>query len=305
MYSKIRPINLLNAATMCAVLVIATVCVADEEKPKFPTVQACVLKEKQTDQASKEGFDCGEIKGSIKVKSGPIDVKYSNGTTQPLQNAISITYTGKNCADCVWVQFIWRKIVVTFNDGTKDVEKVLDGKAKVPYSDPKGGKEQEYSYELTTDERKDPKWNVDSPHYGTDPTYSANKGCIQASECPTTNLVADFPTSLFGYNKKSWKLISSYTLSDASEKNLENATKVRALLHAETFLVCKGKVCAKVSWNASWSIDVKKDGTINPTYFPVNPVYSDATIDPGAKPTDAQMTALNDQFKGQNVLEKQ
>jgi len=301
MLGKIRPLYLFTIVIVVWVCgAVANVCLA-EDKPKFPTVQSITPGEKQSDLASKEDFDCGETKGSIKVKHGPISVKLSNGKVQNIPDAITITYTGKNCPDCVWVQFIWRKVIVTVKDGTTDVDKTLTGKAVVPYADPTNGQEKDYSYDLTTDEKKEPKWNVDSPHYGKDPTFSANKGCLQVSNCPTS-LVGDAPTPLFGYNRRTSELLDSYTLDDTNKKILKEATKVRALLHADTFLVCKGKPCARVSWNATWTFDVS-NGKVNQSKFSVTPAYSDVSIDPGAKLTGEQTTALNDQFKGQQAVQ--
>jgi hypothetical protein len=289
----------LTGVTLASALgMVANLSLADDEKPHFPTVESIV---QQSDLASKENFDCGEGKASIKVKHGPIAIKLSNGTTAALPDPIIITYSGSNCSDCVWIQFIWRKVIVTLKDATTSVDKTLSGKAVVPYLDPKTGKEISAKYDLTSDEISDPKWTTDSPKYGKDPTFSAKKGCLQASDCPTANIVADTPSPLFGYYKSTSELASSYELDAASEKFLSQATMVRALFHADTYLVCKGKVCAKVSWNAKWSYEVNK-GKVDKNKFSVIPEYYDVSIDAGAKPTTAQIAVLNQDFPGQTAL---
>ncbi|HLH10600.1 MAG TPA: hypothetical protein VKV77_01835 [Methylovirgula sp.] len=273
-------------------------CAADA-----PTVEGVTLGEKQTDLKSSDEFDCGEMKGSMKVRHGPVDVKLSTGKTQKVPDAITVSFSSKSCNDCVWVQFNWRKVVVTVKEGGSDVEKTLKGKAPSPYLDPKSGQEKDdYSYELTEDETKSPKWNVDSPHYGDDPTMSGKKSCLQSVDCTNdVNLVGDTPSSMFGYNRRTSELLNAYRLDATNQQIVKNATKIKVYFHADTYLICKGKICARISWNATWTIDVK-DGKTDQQKFPKAPDYSDVKIDTGVQLTDEQKSALNDQFKGQTVL---
>jgi len=45
------------------------------------------------------------------------------------------------------------------------------------------------------------------------------------------------------------------------------------------------------------------NGKVDQSKFSVTPAYSDVSIDPGAKLTGEQTTALNDQFKGQQAVQ--
>jgi hypothetical protein len=296
------PDSLLRSAPILIASVLvwcATAALADDKPP--PTVTACKPLEKQAELAVKNDFECGDTKGSIKITHGPLEVTLSDKRTSKIPDALTISYTGKNCQECVWVQFIWRKVIATVSENGKDVEKTLEGKAVVPFLDPKTGKETDYSYPLTVDEKKEPKWNIDSPHHGSDPTMSGTKGCAQAADC-NANIAGDMPTSLFGFNTRTHATLNSYKFDAESEKILPSAKKFHVQLHAEDFLVCAGKICAKVVWDASWTIDVANGKVPDLAKFPKTPTYSSAAIEPGGQPTDAQKTALNDQFKGQTVI---
>jgi hypothetical protein len=215
---------------------------------------------------------CGDHEGTVSVNTGVKLTETVKGVIAPeieqtiitkYGNAIGLTYKGTNCADCKWLQFVWREVLATDAKGEAPV------RGKMPTS---AG-----LLPLTTNPAA-PSYAVDSGSK-TDPSYGATG--ISTTTADSQNMY-DQPGPGFPPNLQ----------KDAT------ITKLRSLAHFDAFLVCGGKVCAKVTWTVSWTWTPGPGGgtTTGPTYDVPDPDTS------GAKPNDAQMKQLNAQYPGQTVL---
>lgn len=243
---------------------------------------SCVF-ENSTVTGEKE-LDCAGHKGKITVRTGTVKVM-QEGDAQPLDvfqdHEHSITYSGSACVDCRWLQMAWREVVV-WKGETKES---LEGTFTSEMVNPQTKKDTGHTYDLTTDP-KSPKWTVDGPHDGgSDPTVSFERFCPVVVECTSTTTF-DMPGS--GLRK-------AIRVKDASK--VKGATKLESIFHAETFLICNGKVCAKISWSATYSYDLPKAKADTP------PSYGKPEIDTSGKgPNEKQIEAINREFPGQTVV---
>jgi len=186
-------------------------------------------------------IDCGGHKGKVSVHDGvaltPLD---ENGKPQKgakVENGyISISYSGTACDDCLMVQFVWREIVLTWKG---DRVTRLEGKVRSSGQD----------FDLTADPEH-PVYKLDSAA-PIDPSYEAlgkaniDDNSLTIFDKPgTANEMANFQKS-----KYEGEII-----------------QVDAIAHFDTFLVCDGDVCAKVSWSISDTWTLKDDTTTAPKY---------------------------------------
>jgi hypothetical protein len=218
-------------------------------------------------------LNCGDYVGRIIVNTGVKLTDTVSGTPAPeieqtiitkFLNAISLSYKGAKCAECCWLQFVWREILGTDASGEGPVT------GRMPTTSG--------PIDLTTDPAK-PAYRVDSASR-TDPCYTAaGHGTITAE----ANTMYDQPGPGFPSN-----MVNNAAI-----------TKLRSVAHFDAFLVCAGKVCAKVTWTVSWTRTRNIDGSVTAT----GPTYevSDPDIT-GAKPSAVQMQQLNAQYPGQTLL---
>jgi hypothetical protein len=216
------------------------------------------------DVPSKE-IDCNGHKGIIDV-STDVTLTPTEGEAES-EHHISISYADDNnkCDDCFWVQFIWREIVI-IKKGKKN--------RKSATIHTTGG-----TYPLTDD--RDP----EHPNYNSDsamknwPGYEWN-GPANVDEQRDT--MFDRPSSGIDPKQK-----DNIVAEDQKDNGAEN---IVSKAHFDTFLVCGGKVCARVTWSVlyEWTSD-EKDKLKGPTYGDVN-------IDPKGVPNTEQYRALVEKY---------
>jgi hypothetical protein len=259
-----------------------------EEKPKKP--EATPPKETKTDEDAppprrkkkyKEDWtitgsgesvptvtiDCNGHKGDVDVATG-VQIT-NNNTDERKDNYISITYFGdEKCDDCIWVQFFWTQIKVWRKD---QKEPTLPKVTTVPTSG--AG-----AHELTPIGKENtPNWGADSSSKDG-PAY--NGAAIQNENQDT---MFDRPGSPFGVAK-----ILDDELQDPK------VTKMESTAHFETFLICDGKVCAKVSWTATYTWTPGENVGDEPKVS--GPTYNVPTVSKDAKLGDDQSKALNAKY---------
>lgn len=176
-------------------------------------------------------IDCNDHAGKITVRTG-VDIHWNsiaeNGKFKEQSNMIAIKYEGTNCDDCMWVQFLWSEALI--KKGDEVTRKALKFKSSSGHV-----------LDTTTDPEK-PNWAVDSGQ----PFGLAYSG--------TSNVDAKSDVI---YDKTGWPFdtwvdpqTNEYYGFDQEKGEKEITLEWRD--HFETFLICKGKVCAKVSWNTVW-----------------------------------------------------
>jgi hypothetical protein len=207
-----------------------------------------------------QAIDCSDHTGTVEVRKGATEGDHTN--------LISIGYTGTNCPDCHWYQFVWREIIVHTKDG--------HAKPKSGHVTTNGG-----TYDLTTDVTK-PNWNPDSLS-PRDPSYES--GAL-AKVNANSDTIFDGPSNLID------------TFAGADKAN-PNVTLISSLLHGESFLVCARKVCARVIWSVAfvWTRDGSPGGHLS------GPEYTALPVDTSANPPNAdQKKAINAKYPGQTVF---
>jgi hypothetical protein len=211
-------------------------------------------------ERKKADIDCSGHKGSVVGRDG---VHYKEGETD-YPNGVSLSYTGTNCPDCCWVQFVWREILVQKKGGQPEPKKATIRTT--------GG-----SYDLTTDPKK-PNYHPDSGSR-RDPCYGA---AFSSKTDKDSTTMFDRPGSA----------ISSITRDETADDKTDN---IESKVHFDAYLVCKGAVCAKVSWTVTYKW-TKADGEKGPT------VDMGDVDKSGDKPNADQMKALNDNYPGQTTV---
>jgi hypothetical protein len=185
-------------------------------------------------------IDCGGHKGKVSVHDGvvltPLD---ENGKPQEGSKAekgyISISYSGTACDDCLMLQFVWREIVLTWKGGKITR---MDGVVRSSGQD----------FRLTTD-AEHPIYKLDSAS-PINPSYEAlGKANIDDN-------------SLTIFDKPS----PGNDMANFEKSKYEDIVQVDAIAHFDTFLICDGEVCAKVSWSVSDTWTQKDDTTTAPKY---------------------------------------
>lgn len=236
--------------------------------PLFVLAMAAVLCATTVVDAGKEqksaDIDCGGHKGKVSVNTG---VHFREGEAN-YRNGISLKYKGTAVGDCCWVQTIWREVVVTYKAAAGASPRTVRKEGTIRTT---GG-----SYKLTTDPSK-PVYNPDSGS-ATSPCYDAAFSSITDGDSKT---MYDQPGSA----------IDRFA---AAEKTDATVDKIESIAHFDAYLVCGGKVCAKVSWTSTytWSGGA---GT--------GPTYGVSDVDKsGNPPNDEQKKAINDKYPGQTVL---
>jgi hypothetical protein len=213
-------------------------------------------------------IDCDGHKGNIVVQTG-VKIHWNrlaDGAPQERKNNIAIGYIGSRCDDCVWVQFV----------GTEVVEKEI-GKDETTRAegriDATGG-----SYDPDH-----PAYNVDSASKTT-PVYEAT-GTSNVGESSDT--MFDLPGNPFQPAEDDPVILPFPVNQNNIFPNPETVTWTD---HFDTFLVCNGEVCAKVSWDVSYVWH----GGDTPTV--TGPTFSKPTTTPNAKPNAGQYQALADKY---------
>src|SRR5215471_2553553 len=174
-------------------------------------------------------IDWNGHKGRIDVHEG---VTYAEEGTQYVKG-ISLGYSGKKSGKCHWIQFVWREILVT--------KRGEPAKAKSGTVDTTGG-----SLELTTDSAS-PNYIVDSDSK-SDPSFESGVSMIRDRKSIT---LFDSPASAILLTK--------------DEQADPKTEKIEAKTHLETFLACKGKICAKVAWTSTYAW-TKEEGEKGPLF---------------------------------------
>jgi hypothetical protein len=247
----------------------------------------------QTSVVKPTEVNCNGHKGTIEVSSVAFThFTYSNKNTEKLKHllwGITVAYKGEACDKCKWMQFIWRKLVLKNDNG----EAPLSGKLVRPDGD---------KYDLTTEADK-PTWFVDKKHGGKDPFVEPKETGqgINTVNCDC-NLYADTATSMILYEMGTQKLqLTDFEFDDKTKEALQKGKSILvSTFHADAFLVCDLKVCAKVAWTQTWTLDLK-DGVIQKTQTPTTTglgAISDEAVTPGGQPIKEQMKALDEQFPG-------
>lgn len=222
-----------------------------------------------TEDASNK-IDCGDHAGRVTVRTG-VDIHWNSiaehGKEKQQGNMIAIKYEGTNCDDCMWVQFVWSEALI--KKGDEVTRKPLKYEAST-------GK----VLDTTMDPTK-PNWMLDSGQ----PFGLAYSG--------TSNVDA---SSDVIYDKTGWPFdgwldpqTNEYYGFDQEKGEKEITLEWRD--HFETFLMCKGKVCAKVSWNTTWIRSWE-----HPDDDGNGPKYSGIEISTKASLSDGQQKAIADKF---------
>ncbi len=180
----------------------------------------------QGTEAKKTDINCQGSQGNISIRTG---VHYTEGAGERIanyRNGVSLGYNGTQSANCRWLQFIYRQILVTRRtDGGGETTRPKSGRVRTT-----GG-----SYQLTTNPTQ-PNYNVDSGS-STNPYYEARFSSIRTGNSTT---IYDRPGSG----------INSFA---AAEKRDPKVTKIESIITFDTFLVCNNKICAKVSWTITYT----------------------------------------------------
>jgi hypothetical protein len=180
-------------------------------------------------QQKSKTIKCGDQEGTLSVSTGvqfaqtfktKLAPQVELETITRFGNAISLAYKGPNCSRCKWLQFVWRTVQVTFKSGK---QQYAPGKLPTKYG----------HLPLTTDP-KNPDYGVDSivkdsPYYGEQGTNSTIED--------GSNTIFDQPGDAFPPNYKEDPRI----------------TEMVSIAHFDAFLVCDGKICAKISWTVTYS----------------------------------------------------
>jgi hypothetical protein len=204
-----------------------------------------------------QAIDCSDHVGTVEVHKAVTEGVHSN--------LISIGYTGTKCNECHWYQFVWREIIVHTKDG--------HAKAKTGHVNTTGG-----GYDLTSDVTK-PNWNPDSAS-PTDPEYEA---AGLAKRTPNSDTIFDAPSAA----------IDAFA---GAEKANPNVTMINSLMHGESFLVCGGKVCARVIWSVAYTW-TRADGHTS------GPEYTALPVDTSGNPPNSdQKKAINAKYPGQTIF---
>lgn len=192
----------------------------------FLTVSFCLFSTSVVDPGTEvqtASITCGGRNGDLSVKTG---VHFTHGERENLahyEKGISLGYTGNISENCYWLQFVYRQIIIHRRPAGAGPP------APRPKSGPittSGG-----TYELTTDPA-DPNYNVDSG--SSDPNYDTRGANIRN---PNSTTIFDKPGS--GIKE--------------ADKNDPNVTNIESIISLNTFLVCGGKICAKVAWSMTYT----------------------------------------------------
>jgi hypothetical protein len=231
------------------------------------------------DELPQTAIDCDGHEGRIIVRTG-VDVHWNriaDNVPQDRENMISISYQGTQCDDCRWVQFIWTEAIV--HETGKGPQR-LSGRIETT-----GG-----TYALS--ENPDyPTYNVDSASTD-DPAYDSTGASNVGDNYDTMFDVPGNPFLGDGHNIKPPSIVR-----DARPRypKLESVTWND---HFDTFLVCDGRVCAKVSWDVSFTW---RPHDTFPDEGPAEvsgPTFSKPTISTDAKPNLGQYQALDMRYGG-------
>jgi len=219
------------------------------------------------DQLPATAIDCDGHKGSIVVQTG-VQIHWNrlkDGEPQDRKDEISISYVGSNCDDCIWVQFIWSEVVVQ--------EKEKDPQRVPGHIDTTGG-----SYDLTTDPEK-PTYSVDS----ASPTNPAYESTGTSNVGDTYDTMFDAPGNPF--KDEDGNTILPFPVNNA-KTDFPAVQNITWTDHFDTYLICDGRVCAKVSWSVSfgWQPGDPDKST--------GPTFSDPTTSLNPKPAPGQYKAL-------------
>jgi hypothetical protein len=216
-------------------------------------------------------IDCGGHKGKIVVHTG-VNIHWDRKDAHPemtesdpktSKGDISISYQGSGCDDCVWVQFVWTEVSAQVA-GEKALRR---GEGRITTTSG--------SYDLTTDPDH-PNYNVDSASKET-PAYEATG---------TSNVDANSSTifDLTGnpFVDQDGNIFPAFPFNDMSQ----NYQTITWIDHLDTFLVCNGQVCGKVSWQVTYTWHAGQPQTVT------GPDVSVTSVSPNGKPNIAQYQAL-------------
>ena len=193
-------------------------------------------------------IDCHGHKGKIVVRDG-VELTAASSQKGRETGYISIAYVGTKCDDCRMLQFVWREI--KFKWRTTRLKKVVRSSGP--------------DMKLTEDP-DDPIYKLDSAS-PIDPSYEAlgkaniHEDSLTIFDKPTpANDVANFEKSKY-------------------EGDL---VQVDAFAHFDTFLVCDGEICAKVSWTVSdtWT-STQEIGKTTPPKYEVSEISTSAALNAG------------------------
>ena len=213
-------------------------------------------------------IDCDKHKGKITVRTG-VDIhwiKIATGMPTDLKGVVRIGYSGTGCDDCYWVQFVWTEVLV--KQAGKDKAEAVEGTVTTTAG----------SYDLTTNPYQ-PNYAVDSAS-PTDPSLEA-VGTANVGD--GYDNVFDMPGNPFEDNEGNTILPPPVQNAKQTFPNLENITWAD---HFDTYLICDGRVCATVSWQASYVWKPGQPDTVT------GPIVPKPTISAGGKPTSGQYDAL-------------
>jgi hypothetical protein len=215
-------------------------------------------------EAVSSDIDCDGHTGRISVRTGDKIFGRDGGHIYAAGlNLISIGYQGTQCDDCFWTQFVWREILVTY-DGAGGPSR-LDMKLQTT-----GG-----TYRTTTD-----------PEH---PNYLSDSGSLiwPGYELAGLSTVTKDSDTIFDEPDYFWAL---HDLVDGDH----DVQKVETVGHFDTFLICGGKVCAKVHWDVAqeWN---RTDGNVTDNS------YRNVSLSTTEKPNAAQYRAVLEKYTGGTI----
>jgi hypothetical protein len=230
------------------------------------------------DEAHTNEIDCDGHAGTVVVRE---NVRYRwrcrRGDEVIRRSAerhpsISLGYTGTGSDDCCWLQFIWSEIIITKVDADEnETSDRMESRIRTT-----GG-----SYDLTTD--------PDNPNYNVD-SASEDNPCYDARGARNRN-----DDSITIYDRPA----SSNPLA-REERRDATVTKIESKDHFDSYLVCDGQVCYKISWTVTYTLSRRDDRTWGEEEGQVYTIDEPDTS--GERPNEAQMDKLNELYPGQDLL---
>jgi hypothetical protein len=180
----------------------------------------------------------GKAEATQKVGGGDVDVRTGvsgKAGSEDIDDAVSMSYTGKDAGKTLWIQFISREVVIPATDKAK--EKWVSGTA---------GADAGRKYPLTTDPDKRV-WNTDTHADAKTPFYE---------EWGVNNRTAD-ATTIFD---------PPTPVQDVVRKQLEGGAKrVISRAHLVTYLVRDMQVLHRVAIDLEWSFSAPRGVSPTPT----------------------------------------
>jgi hypothetical protein len=201
--------------------------------PRTPQAANCRIVDAGK-EISRAEIDCSGHHGTISVSTG-VNIRTVNADRSkndiPLNDDISISYSGSECLDCRWVQFTWREVMVWRSGG---------GKAE-RLASPEGSTESP----LTTDP-SDKKWHTDANDMrgNNGPTYCFETKAANIRDCQSDVVGSDTMFDRPGATYTFGAIFRRLTNRPANQGDeivtipTDDIVKMVSVFHADTYLVC-------------------------------------------------------------------